>query len=91
MIQIFAVSRAEDRRRPLELKTLQFPGGEVHVTVGLGAQADELHVHAHVPDSNTVMALLMITDALRRGYPLRITHKCRDRAIRSAGICGTSS
>ena len=52
VIQIFAVSRAEDRRLPLELKTLQFPGGEVHVTVGLGVQADELHVHAHVPDSN---------------------------------------
>lgn len=69
MIKIFAVSRAEDRRRPLELRTLQFPGGEVHVTVGLGVQADELQVHAHVQDSHTVMALLMVTDALRRGYP----------------------
>ncbi|CAB3794230.1 hypothetical protein [Paraburkholderia caffeinilytica] len=70
MIQIFAVSRAENRRRPLALKTLQFPGGEVHVTVELGVPADVLQVHAHVPDSNTVMALLMVTDALRRGYRL---------------------
>ncbi|WP_126223687.1 ribose-phosphate diphosphokinase [Burkholderia ambifaria] len=67
MIQIAAVSRAAGRL-PLELKTLQFPGGEMHVTVELGAPADELRVRAHLSDSAAVMTLLMVTDALRRGY-----------------------
>jgi ribose-phosphate pyrophosphokinase len=69
VIQISAVSRAQGNRRPLELKMLRFPGGEVHVTVELGVQADELQVNAHLPDSDAVMTLLMVTDALRRGYP----------------------
>lgn len=68
MIQIAAVSRATGRL-PLELKVLQFPGGEMHVTVELGAPADELQVRAHLTDSAAVMTLLMVTDALRRGYP----------------------
>lgn len=68
MIQIAAVSRATGRL-PLELKVLQFPGGEMHVTVELGAPADELRVRAHLTDSAAVMTLLMVTDALRRGYP----------------------
>jgi ribose-phosphate pyrophosphokinase len=68
-ISITAVSRLLDEH-PVELSVLTFPGGEQHVTVdaswlNLGA----LLVSAHLPDSGSVMALLMVTDALKRAYP----------------------
>ncbi|RQR65356.1 ribose-phosphate pyrophosphokinase [Burkholderia sp. Bp9125] len=68
MIQVTAVSRAGDSRW-VELTTLMFPGGEMHVTVEVNVLADELHIQAHLPDSAAVMTLLMATDALRRAYP----------------------
>ncbi|WP_109483283.1 ribose-phosphate diphosphokinase [Paraburkholderia sp. C35] len=67
MIQITALSRAAGTQ-PVELKTLRFPGGEMHVTVASNVLADELQIAAHLPDSDAVMTLLMVTDALRRAY-----------------------
>ncbi|HKR42624.1 MAG TPA: ribose-phosphate diphosphokinase [Paraburkholderia sp.] len=67
MIQVTAVSRAAGCQ-PVELKTVKFPGGEMHVTVGVDVPADELLIVAHLPDSAAVMTLLMATDALRRAY-----------------------
>jgi ribose-phosphate pyrophosphokinase len=69
MIKITAVtpSKAE---RPMDLKTLKFPGGEVHATVQVDVEdAVELKIYAHLPSSDAVMTLLMVTDALRRAYP----------------------
>ncbi len=56
-------------RNAVEVKAVKFPGGEMHVTVQTGVQADELEVRAHVRNADTVMSLLMATDALRRAYP----------------------
>lgn len=67
MIQITALSHAAGTQ-PVELKTLRFPGGEMHVTVASNVLADELPIAAHLPDSDAVMTLLMVTDALRRAY-----------------------
>ncbi|MFM0644854.1 ribose-phosphate diphosphokinase [Paraburkholderia bryophila] len=68
MIQVFAVS--SDRGEvPLELRKLVFPGGEVNVTVELGKPAHTLRIQAHLPHAEAVMTLLLVTDALRRGYP----------------------
>lgn len=70
MIQITAQTRGPNFR-DVSLKTLRFPGGEMHVTVGdAGAEpVISLGIRAHLPDSDAVMALLMTTDALRRAYP----------------------
>lgn len=51
------------------LKTLKFPGGEMHVTVGACETPAALLIHAHLTDSDAVMSLLMVTDALRRAFP----------------------
>ncbi|CAG9232391.1 Phosphoribosyl pyrophosphate synthase [Paraburkholderia sabiae] len=67
MIRVTAISRAAGKQ-PVELKTLKFPGGEMHVTVDANVAADELLITAHLPDSATVMTLLLVTDALRRAY-----------------------
>ncbi|PMS17400.1 phosphoribosylpyrophosphate synthetase [Trinickia dabaoshanensis] len=56
-------------RRPVEMKVLKFPGGELHVTVETGIAADAVEVTAHVPHADAAMTLLMATDALRRAYP----------------------
>lgn len=56
-------------RRPVEMKVLKFPGGELHVTVETGVPADEFELTAHLPHADAVMTLLMTTDALRRAYP----------------------
>lgn len=73
MIQIFAINKkyaaAVAPNKPVGLKTLRFPGGEMHVTVDAGRAADELVIRAHLPNSDAVMTLLMVTDALRRTYP----------------------
>jgi ribose-phosphate pyrophosphokinase len=68
MIQVFAVSR-DLREDALELRKLVFPGGEVNVTVELDKPAEALRIQAHLPDAESVMTLLLVTDALRRGYP----------------------
>lgn len=67
MISATAVTR--EGEKPLALKTLQFPGGEMHVTVEVGAAADSISLRAHLPDSAAVMTLLLATDAIRRAYP----------------------
>jgi ribose-phosphate pyrophosphokinase len=56
-------------RRPVEIKYLKFPGGEMHVTVQTDVPASELEVKAHLPHADAVMTLLLATDALRRAYP----------------------
>ena len=68
MIQVFTVSR-DLQEQALEVRKLVFPGGEVNVTVELGKPAHALRIQAHLPDAGSVMTLLMVTDALRRGYP----------------------
>jgi ribose-phosphate pyrophosphokinase len=68
MIRITAETRGGETRE-IALKTLKFPGGEMHVTVATDEAPAGLHVRAHLPDSNAVMTLLMTTDALRRAYP----------------------
>jgi ribose-phosphate pyrophosphokinase len=69
MIQITAQTRGGDFR-VVPLKTLKFPGGEMHVTVATTElSADALRVRAHLPDAAAVMTLLMVTDALRRAWP----------------------
>ncbi|OHX13436.1 hypothetical protein BI347_07845 [Chromobacterium sphagni] len=56
-------------QRALQMDSLVFPGGEVQVTVEQGAPASALRIHAHLDSSQTIMTLLMATDALRRAYP----------------------
>lgn len=50
---------------------LKFPGGEMHVCIDPteAAKWDTFDIHAHLPDSDSVMALLLVTDALRRANP----------------------
>jgi ribose-phosphate pyrophosphokinase len=68
MIEVSFVSRTGEKGK-LPLKTLKFPGGEMHATISPGVQIlTELHIHAHLPNSDAVMSLLMTTDALRRAY-----------------------
>ncbi|WGS51590.1 phosphoribosyltransferase family protein [Paraburkholderia sp. D15] len=68
MIQVFAVSQ-DQVEAALELRKLVFPGGEVNVSVQLGQPAKTLRIQAHLPNAEAVMTLLLVTDALRRGYP----------------------
>lgn len=68
MIQVFAVSQ-DQVEAPLALRKLVFPGGEVNVSVQLDQPAHLLRIQAHLPDAEAVMTLLLVTDALRRGYP----------------------
>jgi ribose-phosphate pyrophosphokinase len=68
MIQITAETRGGDSRE-ISLKSLKFQGGEMHVTVGLAGAVDALRIRAHLPDSDSVMTLLLTADALRIAYP----------------------
>lgn len=68
MIQVFAVSR-DRSEQALPVRKLVFPGGEVNVAVELDLPAEALRIQAHLPDAESVMTLLLVTDALRRGYP----------------------
>jgi ribose-phosphate pyrophosphokinase len=69
MFSLTAITHSKDEW-PINLKTLRFPGGEMHATVqGDIEDAVELKIRAHLPSSDAVMALLMVTDALRRAYP----------------------
>lgn len=48
---------------------LRFPGGELHVSVGefcFDARVESVSIRANLRSSEAVMALLMLTDALRR-------------------------
>ena len=56
-------------RIPITYKSFTFSGGEVQVKIGsfpLYHKEDTVTIHAHINNSNDVMELLMITDALRR-------------------------
>lgn len=70
MIKVYALSN-DGASQAIEVRTTVFPGGEVHVTVGVDAPVDSLQMHAHLPDAESVMTLLLVTDALRRAYPGR--------------------
>jgi ribose-phosphate pyrophosphokinase len=71
MIHLSALNR-NGSQRPLELKTLTFPGGEIHASVEAGVDGvDDVLVRAHLSDSAEVMTLLMVTDAVRQAYPGR--------------------
>lgn len=53
----------------------KFPGGEVGVDINNlsqidGMKVERVHVDARIQNSDDVMALLMVTDALRMEYPL---------------------
>ncbi|RKP44763.1 ribose-phosphate diphosphokinase [Pararobbsia silviterrae] len=68
MIDVSVVT--ETGYRKLDVKTLTFPGGEIHATVQADAVAPRgLLISAGLKSSADVMALIMITDALRRAYP----------------------
>ncbi len=66
MIQIYGNSANEVTFFPHEVK--KFPGGEVHVTVRDGGTVNALTISAAIRNSDDVMELLMVTDALRRSY-----------------------
>lgn len=68
MIKVYALSH-DGASQDIEVNTTMFPGGEVHVSVGLDIPADSLRLHAHLPNAAAVMTLLLVTDALRRAYP----------------------
>lgn len=53
------------------LSLLKFPGGEMHVRVdqNTATESPTFDIRAHLPDSDSVMALLLTTDALRRANP----------------------
>ncbi|WP_374538044.1 ribose-phosphate diphosphokinase [Chitinimonas taiwanensis] len=70
MIKVYAVS-PDGALTDVEVNTTVFPGGEVHVSVGLDIPADALRLHAHLSNAEAVMALLLVTDAVRRAYPGR--------------------
>lgn len=56
----------------LTLRQFTFPGGEIQVQVETptdNGAVESLLIDAHLPDAQEVMALLMLTDALRRAYP----------------------
>ena len=70
MFKIFADSQ-QGASQPLAFHSTVFPGGEVQVSVEVDAPAQALRLHAHLPDAQAVMSLLMLSDALRRAYPGR--------------------
>ncbi len=70
MIKVYAISH-DGALQGIEISTMRFPGGEVHVSVGQDAPADSLRLHAHLRNAEAVMTLLLVTDALRRAYPGR--------------------
>lgn len=70
MFKIFADSQ-HGGSQPLAFHSTVFPGGEVQVSVEVDAPAQALRLHAHLPDAQAVMSLLMLSDALRRAYPGR--------------------
>ena len=51
------------------LRCFTFPGGEVQVRIeGPPARADTVVIRADILDSDSLMALLLLTDAVRRHY-----------------------
>lgn len=68
MIRIVAHSK-EYGHADVGLSSLIFKGGEVHVTVKTQVIAEKFTIVAHLRNSEEVMKLLMVTDALRRAYP----------------------
>jgi ribose-phosphate pyrophosphokinase len=69
MFTIAAVT-GEGEALPIVLKSITFKGGEIHPTIDhLQENVRALRVRAHLKDSDAVMRLLLITDALRRAYP----------------------
>jgi ribose-phosphate pyrophosphokinase len=65
MIKITAVTQyLAEAENPISLKTLKFPTVQVDIE-----DAVELKIYAHLPSSDAVMTLFMVTDALRRAYP----------------------
>ncbi|UTH74441.1 ribose-phosphate diphosphokinase [Chromobacterium sp. IIBBL 290-4] len=67
-MKIFKIANGS-HRLPVSLQSLVFPGGEVHVTVETDVPGEALLIDAHLPDSATIMTLLLVTDALRHAYP----------------------
>lgn len=52
----------------IRVTTSLFPGGEVHVRLENPVTDPVVKIHAILADSNSIMGLLMVTDALRRSY-----------------------
>lgn len=55
--------------KSIAVRQFSFPGGEVQVQVDTDIQLDGIRIDAHLSSAAEVMALLMVTDALRRAYP----------------------
>lgn len=54
---------------PVDVKTLTFPGGELHVTaevVALHSDVEQIDMVAHLASAHDIMELLLTTDAVRR-------------------------
>lgn len=65
-------SNTGDRLVPVDVRTFVFPGGEVQVQCGaLPERVREVRIDAELRSSDDIMALLMLTDALRRVMPSR--------------------
>lgn len=56
------------RSRPVEVKTITFPGGELQVTAEINElrQISSVNIVAHLTSAHDIMELLLATDALRR-------------------------
>ena len=55
--------------QPVALRCFTFPGGEIQVRIeGPPGPADAVTIRADLVDSDTLMALLLLTDAVRRHY-----------------------
>ncbi|MCB6182951.1 ribose-phosphate pyrophosphokinase-like domain-containing protein [Leeia sp. TBRC 13508] len=69
MIQVSAVLNDESVVN-VPMQSMVFPGGEVHVSVETVRFAKEIVTTALLTDSQQVMQLLMVKDAINRLYPL---------------------
>jgi ribose-phosphate pyrophosphokinase len=79
MLEEQALSRLQEHRtmrlsltlagQPVPLRCFTFPGGEIQVRIeGPPGPAASVTIRADLVDSDTLMALLLLTDAVRRHY-----------------------
>lgn len=60
----------DNRLYKIPHKTMKFPGGEIHVRIeGCNDEEESLFVTAFIQNSDDVMELLLVTDAIDRQWP----------------------
>jgi ribose-phosphate pyrophosphokinase len=78
MLKVFAVHSSGHTltgepvtgRQELDVKTIKFKGGEMHPTVYPNGKPVAVHIQVHLTGGDDVMELLLVTDAVKRLYPM---------------------